>query len=115
MARRDLSAEWWTLFRSPALNALVQQSLNYNPSLQTAMGKSAGGTAAGVCARGQILSDGRPQFQSDEPTDSERAYAGSQLAANPFTLYKAQLGVSYTFDVWGLNRRTVEVSRVPAG
>ena len=34
---RDLSAEWWTLFRSPALNALVQQSLNNNPSLQTAM------------------------------------------------------------------------------
>jgi outer membrane protein TolC len=29
-------------------------------------------------------------------------------AANPFTLYTAQLGVSYTFDVWGLNRRTVE-------
>jgi outer membrane protein TolC len=33
----DISAEWWTLFRSPALNALVQQSLNNNPSLQTAM------------------------------------------------------------------------------
>ena len=34
---RDISAEWWRLFRSPALNALVQQSLGNNPSLQTAM------------------------------------------------------------------------------
>src|ERR1700678_3649935 len=31
---RDISAEWWTLFRSQALNALVQQSIGNNPSLQ---------------------------------------------------------------------------------
>jgi NodT family efflux transporter outer membrane factor (OMF) lipoprotein len=29
-------------------------------------------------------------------------------AANPFNLVTAQLTVSYTFDIWGLNRRTVE-------
>jgi outer membrane protein TolC len=34
---QDISGEWWTLFRSPPLNALVQQALNNNPSLQTAM------------------------------------------------------------------------------
>src|SRR6516225_2767122 len=33
----DISAEWWTLLRSPALNTLIRQSLNNNPSLQTAM------------------------------------------------------------------------------
>ena len=30
------------------------------------------------------------------------------MCQNPFDLYTAQVAVSYTFDVWGLNRRTVE-------
>ena len=34
--------------------------------------------------------------------------------ANPFTLYTAQIGVAYTFDVWGLNRRTVEALKAQA-
>jgi NodT family efflux transporter outer membrane factor (OMF) lipoprotein len=34
--------------------------------------------------------------------------------ANPFTLYTAQVGVSYTFDVWGLNRRTAESLKAQA-
>ena len=32
-----LSQEWWRTFRSPALNALVEQSLNNNPTLQSAI------------------------------------------------------------------------------
>ncbi len=30
------------------------------------------------------------------------------MPPNPFNLYTAQVQVAYTFDVWGLNRRTVE-------
>ena len=29
--------EWWALFRSPALNAMIERSLSNNPSLQSAM------------------------------------------------------------------------------
>src|SRR5271154_940549 len=31
---RDISGEWWRLFRSPPLNSLVQKALIANPSLQ---------------------------------------------------------------------------------
>jgi outer membrane protein TolC len=34
---RDIPAEWWRLFRSPALNSLIQKSLNANPTLQSAI------------------------------------------------------------------------------
>ena len=34
---RDIPQEWWTLFRSPALNALIECSLQNNPSLQSAL------------------------------------------------------------------------------
>src|SRR5271165_4252489 len=31
---RDLPADWWTLFHSPQLNALMRQALANNPNLQ---------------------------------------------------------------------------------
>ena len=34
---RDIPQEWWALFKSPALNALIERSLNNNPSLQSAI------------------------------------------------------------------------------
>ena len=33
---RELPAEWWTLFHSPALNALIERSLRDNPNIDAA-------------------------------------------------------------------------------
>src|SRR3974377_563613 len=30
---RDIVQEWWRMFKSPALNALIERSLNNNPTL----------------------------------------------------------------------------------
>jgi hypothetical protein len=32
----DVSARWWSAFKSPVLNELVKQSVNHNPNLQAA-------------------------------------------------------------------------------
>src|ERR1700728_1648001 len=34
---RDIPAEWWTLFQSPALNALIEQAVKSSPNLQSAV------------------------------------------------------------------------------
>src|SRR6266581_8382701 len=34
---RDIPQEWWRLFRSRALNALIERALRNNPSLQSTM------------------------------------------------------------------------------
>src|SRR6202453_4268152 len=34
---RDIPQEWWTLFKSPRLNALMAQALQNNPNLQSAL------------------------------------------------------------------------------
>ena len=33
----DIPGQWWTLFRSPPLNALIEQSLKANPNLEAAV------------------------------------------------------------------------------
>src|ERR1700683_3084852 len=34
---RDMPQQWWALFKSPKLNALVERSLQNNPTLQSAL------------------------------------------------------------------------------
>src|SRR3954466_11960966 len=42
---RDIPAEWWTLFQSPALDALVRQALTDSPKLAQAQAKPVRGPA----------------------------------------------------------------------
>ena len=111
---RDISAEWWTLFRSPPLNALVQQSLNNNPSLQAAMANLRAARQAVYAQEGKFFPLVTTNFS---PTNQRTAGVITPVlnsSANAFTLYTAQVGVSYTFDVWGLNRRTAESLKAQA-
>ncbi len=105
---RDISAEWWTLFRSAALNALVRQSLNNNPSLQTAMANLRAARQAVYAQEGKFFPTVTTNFNPANQLTPNVLTPVLNSAQNPFTLYTAQVSVSYTFDVWGLNRRTVE-------
>jgi NodT family efflux transporter outer membrane factor (OMF) lipoprotein len=111
---RDISAEWWTLFRSPALNSLVQQSLNNNPSLQTAMANLRAARQAVYAQEGKFFPTVNANFNPTNQLTAGSITPVLNSGANPFTLYTAQVGVAYTFDVWGLNRRTVEALKAQA-
>ena len=109
IAGRDIPKEWWAVFKSPALNALIERSLANNPNLQSAHGDAARRAAGGLRAGRQIFSAGAGQFQSDAQRRRRlRSSPATASGANIYNLYTAQLLVSYTFDVWGLNRRAVE-------
>jgi NodT family efflux transporter outer membrane factor (OMF) lipoprotein len=105
---RDIPLEWWTLFRSPGLNALMAQALQNNPTLQSTLSTLRATKEAVYAQEGHYF----PLVQGNfNPTRQLTASSISPVlasSANPFDLYTAQVQVSYTFDVWGLNRRTVE-------
>lgn len=105
---RDLPADWWTLFKSPALDRLVRAGLQNNPSV-------AGAQAALRVAQENL----RAQQGLYYPTVSAAYDVARQRTADPvaspvssgasiYTLHTAQLNVSYTPDVFGANRRAVE-------
>jgi NodT family efflux transporter outer membrane factor (OMF) lipoprotein len=105
---RDIPQEWWALFKSKSLNILIERSLNNNPNLQSAIATLRAANQAAYAQEGHFF----PLVQANfNPTQQLTAGAISPVlgsAANPYSLYTAQVLVSYTFDVWGLNRRTVE-------
>ncbi len=105
---RDIPLQWWRQFKSPALNALVAQSLQNNPTLQSAMATLRASRQAVYAQEGKFF----PLVQANfNPTWQQTSAALSPVPASGasiFALDTAQLQVSYTFDIWGLNRRTVE-------
>jgi NodT family efflux transporter outer membrane factor (OMF) lipoprotein len=105
---RDIPQDWWTLFKSPRLNAVIEQALQNNPNLQSAIATLRSAQENVYAQEGKFFPVAQYNFN---PTRQQTAPAISPVLANaknPFNLYTNQLLVSYTFDVWGLNRRTVE-------
>jgi len=105
---RDIPEQWWALFRSPRLDGLIAQALQNNPNLQSALASLRAAKEAVYAQEGKFFPLAQANFN---PTRQRTSAAIAPVPANGgqvFDLDTAQLQVSYTFDVWGLNRRTVE-------
>lgn len=104
----DIPGQWWTLFHCESLNKLIDRALEANPDLK-------GAQAALRVAREQVLAQRGASWPSvDAGAAASRQRTSGQLSPTPssgaldFSLYTAQLSISYTPDVFGLNRRTIE-------
>ncbi|HEX4824170.1 MAG TPA: efflux transporter outer membrane subunit [Candidatus Polarisedimenticolaceae bacterium] len=106
---RDVPAAWWTLFESPALDALVREALEKNPKLegaQAALRKAQEDVAGKRSAR-------YPQIDARGAVNSVDVNAKSLGAPalpfdTPLTLYDASVSVKYTLDLFGKTRRELE-------
>jgi NodT family efflux transporter outer membrane factor (OMF) lipoprotein len=105
---RDIPQDWWKLFKSPALNALIERSLQNNPNVQSALATLRAAKEAIYAQQGKYFPLAQANFN---PTRQQTSAALSPVPASGvsvFNLDTAQVLVSYTFDVWGLNKRMVE-------
>jgi NodT family efflux transporter outer membrane factor (OMF) lipoprotein len=131
---KDIPAEWWRLFKSPALDALVREALQNNPSLQSAEAAVRFAYFTAEAQKGgffpQLLfnSNDSTNLQSNNrslssinqvifnqlyPSPANVLYnAPSVNTQNPptanYALLLKQFTVSYTPDIWGQNLRAVE-------
>jgi NodT family efflux transporter outer membrane factor (OMF) lipoprotein len=108
MRGRDIPQEWWGLLKSPALNALIQRSLKANPNLQAAMSSLRAAKEAVYAQQGKFFPLVQANFNPTRQQTSQAIAPVPSSGATIYDLHTAQVLVSYTFDVWGLNRRTVE-------
>jgi NodT family efflux transporter outer membrane factor (OMF) lipoprotein len=104
----DIPGDWWTLFQSPPLNALLERALKNNPDLAAAR-------AVLTVAHENTLAQRGAYFPAvDADFSANRQKQPGSLAPVPsnnaleYSLFTPQLSVSYVPDVFGLNRRTVE-------
>jgi len=106
----DIPAQWWTLFKSPALDSLVRQALEASPTLARS-GAKLRQAQEDLSAR-----TGGTRFPKvDAKLSANRVDVNPQSLGvqslpvqTPFNLYLASVGVSYTLDLFGANRRDLE-------
>ena len=105
---RDIPGDWWTLFHSKVLNDLIERSLKNNPDLKSMQ-------AALLAARENTLAQRGAYYPSVSGSFSAtRAKTSDELSPVPnanefqYSLFTPEVSVSFTPDVFGLNRRTVE-------
>lgn len=106
----DIPAQWWQLFHSDALDQLVRQALDANPTLEQARASLRQATEdLNAETGGRLLPavDGNLSAARKKVDPSAYGVPVSELPP-PFTLYNASIDVSYTLDVFGANRRALE-------
>jgi NodT family efflux transporter outer membrane factor (OMF) lipoprotein len=116
---RDLPEPWWRLFRSPGLNRLVEEALHNNQNLQATMSTLRAAKEVVHAQQAKYFPAAQANFNStrQQISGATPGFAPVPVPANgpfAFDLYTSQVLVSYSMDVWGLNRRTVEAQQALA-
>jgi NodT family efflux transporter outer membrane factor (OMF) lipoprotein len=106
----DLQADWWTLFGSKPLEALVRRALIANPDLAAAEAALRQARETAAVDRAALL----PSLSLDLSTTRAKnpQVLASPVASNAslYTLNTGQLSFGYTVDVFGGLRRQAESS-----
>ncbi|QBJ77094.1 efflux transporter outer membrane subunit [Aquitalea sp. USM4] len=98
---QQLPAEWWQLFRSPALDKLVREALQNNPSLGAAR------AALKQAEENYNAAAGSLQYPSvsGQLGGSRQHQLLSGSTPSTYNVLTAGLNVSYSLDLFGANRQ----------
>ena len=109
VARMDIPAQWWTLFQSPTLDALIQQALKNNPSVQGAQAALRTANENYYAQRGALLPAAQVGYSFERQRNATGTLAPTLSSGDSiFNLHTAQVSVSYVLDVFGGTRRQTE-------
>ena len=106
---RDIPAEWWKVFHSKEIDALIAEALHANPTLQAAQAALWQAKENLYAAGGKLLpnADANGSFTRQAFSPAEFGQPGN---TETFNLYQATVNVSYAPDVFGGQRRQIEAN-----
>jgi NodT family efflux transporter outer membrane factor (OMF) lipoprotein len=113
VADGDIPSQWWTLFKSPKLDHLVEQALKANPNVDAAKAALRQAHELYSAQRASFLPAIQGNFGGTRAKNALGTIANPTTLpqANPYySLYTAQLSLSYAPDVFGATRRQVEIA-----
>jgi NodT family efflux transporter outer membrane factor (OMF) lipoprotein len=115
IAGMDIPNQWWTVFRSPSLNRLVEQALSANPNVGAAQAALRQAHELYLAQRTSFFPSVQGSFSGDRsqfPTNT--LTSPTVTTSSTYTLYTAQLTLSYAPDIFGTTRRQVEIAKAQA-
>lgn len=116
VAGADIPGAWWKLFRSKALNRLVEEALANNPTLEAAQASlriaqqnvlaQKGTLFPTLTATPQAQGARAPGLDLQSPLQNDNRYL--------YSLFTPQVAVTFNPDVFGGNRRQIEALEAQA-
>ena len=110
----DIEAQWWELYKSPELDALIKRALEQNPNLGAA---DAALRAAQENVNAQIGGQYFPAVGLGGTATRQlqpSAIYGLPYGSDTYNLFNTSVNVTYKLDVFGGARRAVEGARAQA-
>jgi NodT family efflux transporter outer membrane factor (OMF) lipoprotein len=112
VAGLDIPREWWTLFQSPKLSEMVGDALKANPNATAAEAALRQAHELYLAQRASLFPVVQGGFSATRAKDPFGSIAPPTVSPNPvYSLYTAQLNLTYVPDVFGGVRRAIEASK----
>jgi NodT family efflux transporter outer membrane factor (OMF) lipoprotein len=104
----DIQGQWWTLFQSPQLDALIERGLANSPTLEAAAAALRQANETFAAQRGSYYPSVSGTISPQRQKVPGVAFGAPQEGSIMYTLNQAEVNVSYTLDAFGGIRRQVE-------
>lgn len=113
IATEDIPRDWWTLFRSPALDYLIRMGLANSPNLAAAEAALRQAQETLHAQTGALM---YPNISGTIAASRQKTSGApfgdtTTIPTTVFSLYNPSLTLTYTLDVFGGNRRQLEALR----
>jgi NodT family efflux transporter outer membrane factor (OMF) lipoprotein len=109
LLEQDVPRDWWTRFGSEEIDALVNEALRANPSVQAASAALRQAEENTAAQRGTYYPAAQAQFDASRQRDAVGVLSPNLVSGTAlYNLYTPQVMVSYVPDVFGANHRQVE-------
>ena len=105
---RDIPGDWWRLFGSRPLRSLVERALKNNPDLTAAQSALRVAQANMAAAQGAFFPSVDGGFGASRQKSGIGSPTGVAASSATYNVFTSQVLVSYSPDVFGGVRRTVE-------
>lgn len=104
---QDIPAQWWSIFHSEALDQMLRNALQQNPTMASAQAALRQAQEILNAQSGSLL---YPSVNGQLGVGRQHASAVSTgiPGGSVFNLINASVNVSYTLDMFGASRRTLE-------
>jgi NodT family efflux transporter outer membrane factor (OMF) lipoprotein len=106
---RDIPGQWWTMYRSEALDRLIRQALSDSPTLaaaQATLSEAQENLHARTGTEYFPGVDGKLSLSRQKSSGASFGQPG--VGSTIFNLINASVNVSYTLDIFGGGRRELE-------
>ena len=105
---RNIPGEWWTLFRSPPLNAVIADALKNSPNITAAKAALRQAHELTLAGEGALFPTALAALSASRNKTAGSLSPATASGSLYYSQYSPQLGISYQPDVFGGIRRQVE-------